>query len=90
MIVNYELQIVNYDEARQNAGEFVRIINWPVRDFEYRLNEAHEHSKLSSKYVYNIYAIDEHKNYTLIGQGDYDENEGSGFYFVNKPIEEDN
>ena len=88
MIVNYELQIVNYDEKRQDAGELVRIINWPVRDFKYRLNEAHEHSKLSSKYIYNIYGIDEYGNHILIGQGDYDEDEGGGFYFVNKPKED--
>ena len=89
MTVNYELQIVNYDETRQKAGEFVRIINYPARDFNHRLKEAEAYSEISTCYVYSIYSIDEYRNRILIGQGDYEKGTGSGFYFINKS-EEDN
>ena len=82
MTINYELQIVNYDEKRQKAGDFVRTINWPRADFMTRLKEAQDNREISSNYTYCIYAIDENKKYTLIGQGDYDENDGGGFYFI--------
>lgn len=88
MTVNYELQIVNYDEALQDAGEFVRIINYPTRDLNHRLKEAQAYSEVSTCYTYNIYSIDEYRNRILIGQGDYDKEKGSGFYFINKPKED--
>ena len=90
MTVNYELQIVNYDEARQDAGEFVRIINYPARDLYHRMEEALAYSEISTCYTYNIYSIDEHRNRILVGQGDYDKDKGSGFYFYKqtKPKED--
>ena len=88
MTVNYELQIVNYDEARQDAGEFVHIINYPPRYFNRRLKEAQAYSEISACYAYSIYAIDEHRNRILVGQGYYDKDKGSVFYFINKPKED--